>query len=82
MESAATTLPTAVDEGVRPTLAGGGDWRDRTTNTISRLIEACWRSLFDLFGQPVLHHDTLNLTFYPYQNFVASRAQLAPALPL
>ena len=42
MESAATTLPTAVDEGVRPTLASGDDWRDRTTNTISKLIEECW----------------------------------------
>ena len=42
MESAATSLPTAVDEGIRPTLASGDDWRDRTTNSLSKLIEACW----------------------------------------
>jgi tRNA A-37 threonylcarbamoyl transferase component Bud32 len=42
MESAATTLPIAVDQGVRPTLASGGDWRDLTTSSITKLIEVCW----------------------------------------
>ena len=42
MESASTALPTAVDQGVRPELADGDDWRDRTTNSVAKLIEACW----------------------------------------
>ena len=42
MESAATTIPTAVDEGERPSLADGGDWKDRTTGQIAKIIEACW----------------------------------------
>ena len=42
MESAATAIPTAVDEGERPSLADGGDWKDRTTGQIAKLIEACW----------------------------------------
>mgnify|MGYP001161024710 CR=1 FL=1 len=35
-------VPTAVDEGVRPSLANGDDWRDMTTASISKLVEACW----------------------------------------
>lgn len=40
------------------------------------LIEACWHELLRLFGQPVDPTARINLTFYPYQNFVASRTQL------
>ena len=43
MESAGTSLMVAVLDGVRPTLADKDeDWHDRTTPTISKLIEAMW----------------------------------------
>lgn len=42
MEGASTALPSAVDQGVRPELENGGDWRDRTNGSIAKLIEKCW----------------------------------------
>ena len=42
MESAAPSIPTAVDQGERPTLASGGDWRELTTSNIAKLIDTCW----------------------------------------
>ena len=41
------------------------------------LVDACWHALLGIFGQSSLSPlIRLNLTFYPYQNFVASRGQL------
>ena len=40
MAVASTSLPAAVGQGERPTLADGNDWRDSTTNPIAKLIEA------------------------------------------
>ena len=40
--SAMTSLGPAVLDGKRPSLADGDDWKDRTTGTIAKLIEACW----------------------------------------
>ena len=41
------------------------------------LVDACWHALLGIFGQSLLSPLVrLNLTFYPYQNFVASRGQL------
>ena len=40
------------------------------------LIESCWHSLLGLFGRPLDPTVPISLTFYPYQNFIASRAQL------
>ena len=43
MQAAATSLPQAVMQGVRPTLADEQeDWRDKTTAPLVRLIESCW----------------------------------------
>ena len=40
------------------------------------LIEACWHELLRIFGRPIDPSARINLTFYPYQNFLASREQL------
>ena len=45
MLAAATSLPQAVAQGVRPTLADPNEeWQDKTTLPMVRLIEGCWHA--------------------------------------
>ena len=45
MQAAATSLPQAVVQGVRPTLADPNEeWQDKTTPPMVRLIEGCWHA--------------------------------------
>eukprot|EP00900_Chrysochromulina_parva_P017743 jgi/Chrpa1/25970/Chrysochromulina_OHIO_Genome00026674-RA len=45
MLSAATSLPQAVVQGVRPTLANPNEeWQDKTNGAMVRLIEGCWHA--------------------------------------
>ena len=45
MQAAATSLPQAVAQGVRPTLADPSEeWQDKTTLPMVRLIEGCWHA--------------------------------------
>jgi len=45
MHAAATSLPQAVAQGVRPTLADPSEeWQDKTTLPMVRLIEGCWHA--------------------------------------
>ncbi len=45
MKAAATSLPQAVAQGVRPTLADPNEeWQDKTTPPMVRLIEGCWHA--------------------------------------
>ena len=45
MLAAATSLPQAVAQGVRPTLADPNEeWQDKTTGPMVRLIEGCWHA--------------------------------------
>jgi len=45
MLAAATSLPQAVVQGVRPTLANPNEeWQDKTTGPMVRLIEGCWHA--------------------------------------
>jgi len=45
MQAAATSLPQAVMQGVRPTLADPHEeWKDKATAPMVRLIEACWHA--------------------------------------
>ncbi|KOO22322.1 serine threonine kinase [Chrysochromulina tobinii] len=45
MQAAATSLPQAVVQGVRPTLADPNEeWRDKTISAMVRLIEGCWHA--------------------------------------
>jgi len=54
MESAAS-LPSAIDQGERPALADGRDWRELTTGNVAKLVEACWVGRYQdrpEFGRP------------------------------
>jgi tRNA A-37 threonylcarbamoyl transferase component Bud32 len=45
MLAAATSLPQAVAQGVRPTLADPNEeWQDKTNGAMVRLIEGCWHA--------------------------------------
>ena len=51
-------------------------WHKRSSAASQAQVEACWHELLRVFGQPVDPAAQLTLTFYPYQNFLASRSQL------
>ena len=51
-------------------------WPNRRSRAPAQLIEACWHDLLGIFGKRPAPGTRLNLRFYPFQNFIASRAQL------
>ena len=52
-------------------------WPNKRSHLPGVLIEACWHELLFLFGHPRLDPlHRLNVTFYPFQNFVASRERI------
>jgi serine/threonine protein kinase len=57
MLSAATSLPQAVVQGVRPTLANPNqEWQDKTIGPMVRLIEGCWHA--DYTQRPTFGSDS------------------------
>jgi serine/threonine protein kinase len=60
MLSAATSLPQAVVQGVRPTLANPNqEWQDKTIGPMVRLIEGCWHA--DYTQRPTFGSDSAPL---------------------
>ena len=56
---------------------GSSYWPNKRSHASGLLIEACWHELLGMFEQrPPSQSTRLNLTFYPFQNFLASREQL------
>ena len=60
MLAAATSLPQAVTQGVRPTLANPNEeWQDKTIGPMVRLIEGCWHAEYT--QRPTFGSDSASL---------------------
>ena len=49
---------------------------------MSQLVEPCWHELLHMFGRlppSTSHQSKLTVTYYPYMNFIVSRARCAPS---
>jgi len=55
---------------------GASYWPRKGNRAPTELIEACWHEALGIFGLRPPQGSKLSLTFYPFQNFLASREQL------